>query len=195
MRVLILFSILAACSKERPVLERYPLRTHVRWTETIDQNGAIRVRKREELWTKSAGQKNTWDVVTTDVGGANAYHARYALTEQGLAQTAIFDCGTEVAVEPPKITLPASPKPGNAWKSWHLSGTAKYLRACDIAKQEGCEGGIVVHCTATYGDGRIVDVKNKFCAGVGQVSYESTTVKQGSDDKIHIISEDLVDVP
>jgi hypothetical protein len=179
---------LAACSRERPVLERYPLRTHVRWTETIDQNGAIRVRKREERWTAIAGKPDAWDVVTTDVGGANGYHARYALTAQGLVQTSIFEGTTEIAVEPPKITLPAAPKPGSAWKSWHASGVSVYQRSCEISRHEGCEGGIVVHCRATYPDGRIVDVKNQFCAGVGQVAYESTTVKEGSADKIHITS-------
>lgn len=176
------------------MLDRYPLRTHVQWTETIDQNGAIRVRKREERWTKVAGERDAWDVVTTDVGGGNAYRARYALTAQGLAQTAIYEGETRVPVEPPKITLPLEPKPGTTWKFWHASGISVYQRSCDIAAHDGCEGGIVVHCSATYPDGRIVDVKNAFCAGVGQVSYESTTVKQGSDDKIHITSEDLVDV-
>lgn len=188
--VLPLLVLVAACRHEdtRPVLTRFPIRPHVRWDERIDREGKVQVLAREESWTSTA--PNVWDVTTTDVQtGVAFYRARYALTDEGLAQIAVLDRDRVVPVEPPRLALPARPVVGYSWQRDHQVGAQRTHRACDVGAWTGCKGGIEVRCTTRYEGGRTVDVHNRYCDGVGIVGYESNT-----DGKILIKSENLADV-
>lgn len=187
---LVALTLLTACRREdsRPVLTRFPIRPHVRWDERIDRGGKVQVLAREEKWTSTS--QGRWDVETTDVEtGVAFYRARYALTEEGLAQIAVLDRDRVVPVEPPRIALPARPAVGFSWQRDHQVGTQRTHRACTVGAWTGCQGGIEVRCTTRYEGGRTVDVRNRYCDGVGIVGYESNT-----DGKIFIKSENLGDV-
>jgi hypothetical protein len=177
----------------RPLLDRYPIRPHVQWTEHRERGGHITKHRRDERWTISGDA--TWDVVTTDVESGTAfYRARYSLLKDGLAQTALIDGAKIVPVEPPRLALPLNTAPGYAWERAHQVGTQQSHRACTLLAHDKCTDGIEQRCTTTYADGRMVDVHNRYCGGVGMVGYSSTTRRFGSDEVVRIWSEDLVDV-
>jgi len=177
----------------KPLLERYPIRTHVQWTEHRDRFGKLTKQVREERWT-SVGD-GTWDVVTIDVAtGTPFYRARYSLLKNGLAQTAVLDGSKTVSVEPPRLTLPLDTTIGTAWEQTHHVGAQQSNRRCEIVAYPTCADGIEQRCTTTYGDGRIVEVHNRYCGGVGMVGYSSVTKKLGTDEVVRIWSEDLIDV-
>lgn len=177
----------------RALLATYPIRAHVRWTEWRDRGGQLSSRRREERWTPRG--KDTWDVVTSDVEGpAPPYHARYSLLPAGLAQISVVDNGKDVAVTPPRLSLPSDARAGVAWEAEYRVGKQTSTRKCKLVAFDKCAGGIEEQCTTTYGDGRQVDVHNRWCAGVGQVSYWSLTRAAGTDAVVRIWSEDLVDV-
>lgn len=200
-RIELFAALLAACHRtpEKPadprkLLELYPLRPHVQWVEWRDNRGSITSRAREETWTRD-GNRDVWDVITKDrEGDATPYHARYALTADGLVQTAIFEGAREIEVRPPKLTLPADPREGRAWEGEHTMGNLVVKRSCKLLAFAKCAGGIEEQCRSVFPDGRMVDVHNRWCRGVGQVSYASITRTAGSDAVIRIWSEDLVDV-
>jgi len=198
-RSLLALAILVGCrrapptsSDPRPLLVRYPIRAHVRWTEHRDRGGTVTTHRREEQWT-SIGDAS-WEVVTTDVDtGTPFYRARYSLLLEGLAQTAVVEGAKVVAVDPPRLALPMNTTVGNAWERTHRVGSLQSRRACTLVAYDKCKEGIEQRCTTTYGDGRIVDVHNRYCGGVGMVGYSSTTRRIGTDEVVHIWSEDLVD--
>jgi hypothetical protein len=201
-RVASVIAVLSAACRRSPaensdphaLLQRYPLRPHVEWTEWSDRAGAVSARAREEVWTQ-IGKSDAWDVITRDrASDKPPYHARYALTKDGLVQTAIFDGPNEIPVIPPKLTLPTDPTPGKKWEAEHSIGRSAVKRSCNLIAYDKCKQGIDEHCRSVYEDGRIVEVHNRWCAGVGQVSYASVTRTVGSDTVIRIWSEDLVDV-
>jgi hypothetical protein len=176
-----------------PLLSSYPIRPHVRWTEVHDDSGKVQKRAREERWTKTGD--GTWDVETTDVEtGTVFYRARYALTKEGLAQTAVLDGPKVVPVEPPRVALPSPLTIGAEWERAHRVGAQRSDRSCRVREYDKCRGGIDVQCTTTYADGRIVEVHNRYCEGVGIVAYRSTTGGVGADRVVRIWSEDLRDV-
>ena len=175
------------------MLERFPIRPHVGWNERIERAGKVTVLAREERWTEVAPK--VWDVVTTDVETKTAfYRARYALTKEGLSQIAVLDGARVVPVEPPRLALPLDPKAGFSWQRDHQVGAQRTHRSCSLttwrpADGSGCNGGLEVACTTRYADGRTVDVRNRYCEGVGIVGYESNT-----DGKVFIRSENLTDL-
>lgn len=193
-RLLLLLLLLVGCRGaedrgDRPLLQRYPIRGHVKWKEEIARDGRLAVLEREERWVESA--PSVWDVTTLDVATQTPfYRARYALTEEGLAQTAVLDGDRVVPVNPPRLALPPRPRPGATWNVSHVVGPQRSERSCEIAAYADCRGGLEVRCTTRYGDGRKVEVKNRYCEGVGIVGYESHT-----DGKIHISSSELTDIP
>lgn len=198
MRSLLVAVVFAsACRKHEPppppLLARYPIRPHVQWTEHRDRFGTKTTQRREERWT--AIGEGTWDVVTSDVEtGKPFYRARYSLLKDGLAQTGVFEGAAFVSVTPPRIALPLDTTVGNQWERTHTVGKHTSTRRCELVAAEGCRDGIEQRCTTTYEDGRIVDVHNRYCGGIGMVGYSSTTKKLGSDEVVRIWSEDLIDV-
>ncbi len=177
----------------RPLLARYPIRPHVQWTERRERAGRVTTQRREERWT-IVGEA-TWEVVTIDVAtGTPFYRARYSLLKDGLAQTAVLDGAKVVPVEPPRLALPLNTSVGFAWEQSHRVGTQQSRRSCSLVAFAGCNDGIEQRCTTTYGDGRVVEVHNRYCGGIGMVGYSSTTRAVGSDETVRISSEDLVDV-
>jgi hypothetical protein len=198
---LLLVEVLLGCHRSptlangdpHALIARYPIRAHVRWTEWRDRGGQVSSRKREERWTPRG--TDTWDVVTSDVEGpAPPYHARYALLPAGLAQISVVDKGTDVPVTPPRLSLPSDARAGVSWDGEHHVGNQTSKRKCKLVAYDKCNGGIEEQCTTTFGDGRQVDVHNRWCAGVGQVSYWSVTRAPGAEGSVRIWSEDLVDV-
>lgn len=182
-----------AATDSRPLLTRYPIRPHVRWTEHRDRAGVVTKQRREEQWTVVGD--GTWEVVTTDVDtGTPFYRARYSLLHGGLAQTAVLDAGKIVHVEPPRIALPLNTAVGNAWEATHRVGAQQSHRACKLVAYDKCKDGIEQQCVTTYGDGRIVDVHNRYCGGIGMVGYASTTRRIGTEEVVRIWSDDLIDV-
>ncbi|MBI2395330.1 MAG: hypothetical protein HYV09_37520 [Deltaproteobacteria bacterium] len=178
-----------------PLLSRYPIRAHVRWTENMQRGGELSVRRREERWTKVA--PDTWDVLTRDTAsGADArpFRARYALLPAGLAQVAVLEGERVLPVTPPKIALPTGARPGLSWGDEHDIDGHLSRRTCRLVAYDACADGLEEQCTTSFADGRVVEVHNRWCGRVGQVGYASTTRKAGHDDVVRIWSEDLADV-
>ncbi len=206
--VLVLLVSVASCKRSppvndtappRPLLERYPIRPHVRWTEKRERDGVVTRRQREERWTKIIGRTpDTWDVETRDVDGdAEPFHARYSHLPEGLANVSVFDASNELPLVPPRVVLPIDARPGLEWGGEHRVGGKTSHRACRLVAYPSCPSskeGIEERCTTRYADGRVVDVHNKWCGGIGQVGYESITRATGQEGVVRIWSEDLVDV-
>lgn len=175
------------------MLERYPVRAHVTWTEKHERGGQVSSRRREERWLKTGA--SAWEVVTHDVGGGSPFRARYALLPDGaLAQVAVFEGEVELRVEPPKIVLPSSARPGTTWGGEHRIGKHSSRRDCRLVAYADCAQGIEERCTTSFEDGRTVEVNNKWCGGVGQIGYSSITRARGTEAIVKIWSEELTDV-
>ncbi len=184
----------AGCQKPTPLLQEYPVRPHVRWTErTTLPNGSVTDEPMEEIWEPTKGPVPSWLVRTTTRPGtksARTLVGRYELRAIGLVCAGTSARDEPAEITPAKLVLPRAPKAGASWRGLHRVRGRNVERACTLVEYDACAGGLELRCTVEDGD-TVTEVKNRYCRGVGVVGYVSRTTRGA--EVVTVESRDLVD--
>ena len=167
--------VVSSAQSPKPLLERFPLRLHQRWTEHTEEEGTVKVEQVEETWTPLGN--DIWEALAHVVGAPAkpALRIRYALTDAGLVNTGVGEGDVMGTYDHPRVVLPIDAHAGQAWESTHsLSGLPAARRACHIDAAPECSGGLRVECALHRPDGSIFTDAQLYCEGVGWAGHRSS---------------------
>jgi hypothetical protein len=161
------------------LLDRYPIRRHVEWTDNNEMDGKKTTTRMEEIWTPLDDAKvRAWKVVSRPIDKSEPdIESRYELRPEGIVYVSITIDGTVIGIEPPKLSLPVDAHVGQTWGGAHLVGKKANDRRCRLTEHDGCSDGLEEQCTTEYPDGRKTEVANHYCGGIGWSGYTSRTVQ------------------
>lgn len=167
------------------VVERFPLHSHVRITETRTfPDGSTKTTDLDETW-ESLGEKGGFHVYRiTSVGrptGPEVWEMFYGREGVGFYGGKDKDTGEMVTYVPPEYIVRSHPVVGQTWGESHALGQTPVAtsRRCSVVPPERCSAGVTVACETMLVVGAVVRRRFHYCDGAGYVGEDTDVLRDG----------------